>query len=60
MNGSYSGVGACLGRVICDHKVKHHAGEFGIVFKGYIVKSHPEQSTSFDEYLAIKILKGRQ
>ena len=30
-------------------------GEFGIVYKGHIVKSH---RYSIDEYLAIKTLKG--
>ena len=31
-------------------------GEFGIVYKGYLIKSHGE---SFDEYLAVKTLKGK-
>ena len=33
----------------------HILGEFGIVYKGYIMKS---STKSVDEYLAIKTLKG--
>ncbi len=39
--------------------MNHHLGEFGVVFKGYIIKfRHHDGQEAFDEYLAIKTLKG--
>ena len=33
-------------------------GDFGIVYKGYLIKSHGGAGETFDEYLAVKTLKG--
>ena len=34
------------------NQVQHHAGEFGIVYKGFLVRQH------IDEIVAIKTAKG--
>ena len=33
-------------------------GEYGVVYKGYLIKNCVEADATFDEYLAVKTLKG--
>ena len=44
-----------VNRVVCSNDLNYVLGEFGIVYKGYIIKGNTK---AVDEYLAIKTLKG--
>ena len=40
---------------MCSNDLNYVLGEYGIVYKGYIMKGNTKAA---DEYLAIKTLKG--